>query len=99
MNKWYTMTKPDALQGLICEEGTGANIAVSYDPKHAHMIAAALDMFEALKLLRDECQSSRKYIVLDDDNGFAAYNATAVAIQADYAALRKATEDGTYDPH
>ena len=41
---------------------------------------------------------THEQIVLDDDNGFAAYNATAVAIQAAYAALHKATEDGTYDP-
>ena len=38
---WYTTSKPDAAQGLICEEETGRNIAVSYDVRDAHIIAAA----------------------------------------------------------
>lgn len=46
---WYTNTKPSATQGLIYNEETGANIAVSYDPKHANLIAAAPELLEACK--------------------------------------------------
>lgn len=34
----------------------------------------------ALIRLADECQASRKYIVVSDDNGFHAYNMTASAL-------------------
>lgn len=47
-NPWYTMSKADDRQGLICDEVTGANIAVTYDPKHAHLIAAAPEMYTLL---------------------------------------------------
>lgn len=47
--KWYTMTKPDDRQGLIADEKTGANIAVSYDPKHAQLIAAAPQLLKAAR--------------------------------------------------
>lgn len=56
MNKWYTMTKADALQGQIAEESTGKTIAVSYDPKDAVLIASAPDLLAAL-------QKSEKYII------------------------------------
>jgi len=49
MNKWYTTTKLDDAQGLIIDETTGKNIAVSYDPKHAQLIASAPVMLEALR--------------------------------------------------
>lgn len=44
---WYTLTKPDAAQGLIYRESTGANIAVSYSPNDAHLIAAAPSLLTA----------------------------------------------------
>lgn len=50
---WYTTTKEDALQGLICDENTGENIAVSYDPKHAHLIAAAPELLKACEEARN----------------------------------------------
>lgn len=50
-NAWYTKTKQDDLQGLICEEGTGRNVAVSYDSKDAALIAAAPEMLAALEKL------------------------------------------------
>jgi hypothetical protein len=46
---WYTTTKETDLQGLISCEITGKNIAVSYDPKDANLIAAAPDLYEALE--------------------------------------------------
>lgn len=38
------------------------------------------ELLAALRKLVAECQDARKYIVLDNDYGFAAYNATAEAI-------------------
>jgi hypothetical protein len=47
---WYaTATSSD--QGLIISESSGANIAITYDPKDRHVIAAATDMLEALEAL------------------------------------------------
>lgn len=47
--QWYTMSKATDLQGLICSELTGQNIAVSYDPNDADIIAAAPELLEALE--------------------------------------------------
>lgn len=64
---WYTSTKPDALQGLIIDESTGRNIAVSYDPKDAPLIAAAPALFTALKNLLQEA-------TWDDDSDRATFD-------------------------
>ncbi len=47
--KWYTTSKVDDVQGLICDEETGKTIAVCYDAKHAQLIALAPKLLEALK--------------------------------------------------
>jgi hypothetical protein len=49
MKRWYTMTKPDATQGQVAEDGTGKTIAVTYDGSHAALVAAAPDMLAALR--------------------------------------------------
>ena len=41
MNNWYTTTKKEDLQGLVIDEETGQNISVTYNPKHAALVAAA----------------------------------------------------------
>lgn len=46
---WYSNAKPSSAQGLIYEEHTGRNVAVTYDPKDAHLIAAAPDLLAALR--------------------------------------------------
>lgn len=48
---WYTTTKTDDSQGLVCDENTGANIAVTYDPQDAPLVAAAPELLEALENL------------------------------------------------
>ena len=45
--KWYTANAGD--QGLIIDEETGRNVAVSYDKKDAKLIAAAPDLLDALR--------------------------------------------------
>jgi hypothetical protein len=47
-------------------------------------------LLAALERLADECQLSRKYIVISEDEGFAAYNATAEAVIKARAALASA---------
>ena len=51
MNNWYTMSKPDARQGIIAEDSTGRSVAVSYDAKDAPLIAAAPELLAALEAL------------------------------------------------
>lgn len=49
MNNWYTMTKANAAQGQVADEVTGKTIAVTYDAKHAPLVAAAPALLEALE--------------------------------------------------
>ena len=59
MNTWYakTINKDSAHeQGLIIDENTGANIAITLDPKDAILAAAAPELLEALKLFVDVAQ-------------------------------------------
>jgi hypothetical protein len=50
---WYTMSKADDSQGLVADEETGKNIAVSYDAKDALLISRAPQMEKTLRdLLR-----------------------------------------------
>lgn len=51
MNTWHSQTI-SADQGLIIDDETGRNVAVSYDVKDAKLIAAAPAMFELLEMLR-----------------------------------------------
>jgi hypothetical protein len=48
---WYNATKKDSLQGLVYDEITGENIAVTYKPENARLVAAAPDLYIALELL------------------------------------------------
>ena len=50
MNKWYTKTdtKKD-LQGLVIEEETGRNVAVTYNPEDARLVAAAPELLDTLR--------------------------------------------------
>ena len=46
---WYTKSKVDDLQGLVIEEETGRNVAVTYDSKDAVLVAAAPELLNSLK--------------------------------------------------
>ena len=49
MNNWHTSTDPkEDRQGLVYDEKTGKSIAVTYDPEHAFLVAAAPDLLNAL---------------------------------------------------
>ena len=69
MNTWYTKSKAEDSQGLIIDETTGKNIAVSYDAKDAQLIAAAPDLLEACQHLRAslQWQGGVRYIIKDAD--------------------------------
>lgn len=50
-NEWYaklTNVGSPGEQGLVIDETTGASIAVTYDAKHAAVIAHAVNMFPKL---------------------------------------------------
>ena len=64
MNKWYTPTKENALQGLVIDEVTGENIAVTYDPKNAQKIAALPELIEALKSIAENGGSTWDYATI-----------------------------------
>ncbi len=49
--KWHK-AKTSNGQGLIIDDETGANIAVTYDEKHADIVAAAPEMLKELKSTR-----------------------------------------------
>lgn len=58
---WYTKTKKDNLQGLVIDEETGQNIAVTYDPAHAQIVAAAPELLELARqiILAFEIEKAR----------------------------------------
>lgn len=66
--KWYVASKPDSLHGLVISETTGANIAVSYDPKHAPIIAVAPNILHELELLVNQYEHILDVHVYDEDN-------------------------------
>jgi hypothetical protein len=49
--KWYSTKSAGRGQGLVIEEDTGRNVAVSYDEKDTQLLAAAPELLEACKEL------------------------------------------------
>ena len=60
---WYAANMGNDFQGLVVEEQTGKNIAVAYDKRDAHILAAAPAMYEAL------CQVKTALFTLADNAG------------------------------
>lgn len=57
-NTWYakkTNEGSSGEQGLVIDETTGASIAVTYDSKHAAVIAHAVNMFPKLVKALEKC--------------------------------------------
>ena len=52
-NKWYVGNNSNDSQGLIIDENTGRNVAVTYDAKDAALIAAAPELLAALEALEN----------------------------------------------
>jgi len=53
-NTWYSKTTNTGSpheQGLVIDEATGKNIAVTYDAKHAPLVASAPELLVALELV------------------------------------------------
>lgn len=81
---WYaTTTNTGSLheQGLIIDKATGANIAVTYDAKHAPPIAAAPDLLAALQALHEYARTIsagyRNALTQEEDD---LYNQVAAAL-------------------
>ena len=51
MNQNWTFQKTSSDQGLIYDEESGRNIAVTYNSEHAPVVAASLDLLRAAKAL------------------------------------------------
>lgn len=49
--EWYTNTKPGDSQGMVIDENGGRDVAVTYDPKDAALVAAAPALLAALQTL------------------------------------------------
>ena len=72
MTKWYAkITNRGSVheQGLVIDEKTGANIAVTYDPKDAPLVAAAPDLLAALEVIVEICGNRN---TVEFDNARAA---------------------------
>lgn len=48
-NSWYVANNSNDTQGLVVDEGTGENIAVTYKAENAPVIAASHELLRALK--------------------------------------------------
>lgn len=59
---WYTTTRRSARQGLVISELTGANIAVTYDPKDAVIVAASPEMLATLHTIHANAAESADWI-------------------------------------
>ena len=53
MSKWYEAKMTNDHQGLVIDEETGENVAVSYKKENARLIASGPDMLEALKKIAE----------------------------------------------
>lgn len=54
---WYAAKMGNDHQGLVIDEKTGVNIAVTYDKKDAPLVAAAPELWDALHDLLDIVQA------------------------------------------
>ena len=75
---WYAANMGNDFQGLVVEEQTGKNIAVAYDKRDVHILAAAPAMYEALRVLTSEINLSTLNVRKD----FSLMNAHACAVKA-----------------
>lgn len=56
---WYRANMGNGHQGLVVEETTGRNVAVTYEKEDAALIAAAPDMLEALQHIQGHWDAAR----------------------------------------
>lgn len=56
--QWY-VGRTGNHQGLVCEEKTGKNIAVTYDKADAPLVALAPEMYECLVEAEDQSRMRR----------------------------------------
>lgn len=98
-NKLTVDSCPDACGYLTIRYADGTEhgntetqpVATVYENQGtANLFATAPELLATLQILRTQCQNARRYIDLSNNEGFAAYNATAQALQAADTAIFRA---------
>lgn len=69
---WYAKVSGGGSQGLVVDEQTGSTIAVTYDPAHAGLLAAAPDLLAALEAVEN--------VFRKGPNAFASAEINALAL-------------------
>jgi len=92
---WYTTTKEDDLQGLVIDEQTGANIAVTYDPKDASLIVHRVNIYdELLNALEDATAFVAHYspngCTREESNRLDCLGSTTEIVNTCRAAIKRA---------
>lgn len=60
-SNWYP-ARSSGGQGLVIEDDTGRNVAVTYDEKDAALVAAAPELLEALKACSKALSDSGRWV-------------------------------------
>lgn len=95
-NEWYTSSTgyEKNHQGLVCEEVTGNTIAVTYDAKHAPLLAAAPELLDSLELMVSYLQESHQDELQSNHHGDGSSGCSyCQAIRAAQRAIAKAKEE------
>ena len=77
---WYAANMGNDFQGLVVEEQTGKNIAVAYDKRDVHILAAAPTMYADLCAVRDYL-----FELYDEGNAKAGEYAASLGITIEQA--------------
>lgn len=68
MKNWYVAKMVNDFQGLVIDEQTGKNIAVTYDKKDAPLVAAAPELLEALKAAIERMEAVAEIMPIEKRN-------------------------------
>lgn len=92
MKTWNARKTAGDHQGLVIDEASGRNVAVTYDAADAPLVAAAPDLLDALDRLLRHCEGTNTafYVTNKPAALREAFKGQKEAMQAARAALAKA---------